>query len=269
MIVKAVMPNRFSIMAFGIAQVLIDLEVLWNMAHNNNQLHTFFHTYLGASFIVLIAAPLGKRVSGWARKIWNLAAGNFSPFDMTVSGHTSWMATLLGASIGAYSHVLFDSFYHSDIKPFQPWSDSNPCEGLIAPFRMEIVFNALFIIGLAGFIMGEIWRKRAQRRQPSPDADLPLTRAEREEVAAQIDAFLSGSCGSYDWDDLISIPQTKKAYELVRGYLSSTSEIYPTQKGWCSPAGIKQLQLFAQLLRSSATHSEIDAFIVSEEQKRG
>jgi hypothetical protein len=163
MIVKAIMPHRFSIMAFGIAQVLIDLEVLWNMANHNNQLHTFFHTYLGASLVVLITAPLGKMISGWTRRVWNMAAGYFSRFDMTVPGHTSWTATILGATIGAYSHVLFDSFYHIDIKPFRPWSDSNPCKGLIDPFKMEIVFNALFIVGLLWFIIGEIIRNHAQQ----------------------------------------------------------------------------------------------------------
>jgi len=163
MIVKAIMPHRFSILAFVIAQVLIDLEVLWNMAHHSNQLHTFFHTYLGASLVVLITIPFGKMLSGWMRRIWNLAAGYTSRSDRTVTGHASWTATILGAAVGAYSHVLFDSFYHIDIQPFQPWSDSNPCRGLMDPFKMEIVFNALFIIGLLWFIIGEILRIRAQQ----------------------------------------------------------------------------------------------------------
>jgi len=161
-IVKAILPHRFSIIAFGISQVLIDLEVLWNMAHHNNQLHTFFHTYLGASLIVLITVPLGKLASGWLSRIWDLAAGHISHFDMTVSGQASWTTTLLGASVGAYSHVLFDSFYHIDITPFQPWSDLNPCKGLIVPFQMEIVFNALVIVGLLWSMIGAYLRRRAQ-----------------------------------------------------------------------------------------------------------
>lgn len=167
MIGKAIMPHRFSVMAFGIAQVLIDLEVLWNMAHHNNQLHTFFHTYLGASLVVLITVAFGKMTIGWVRKIWDIAARDISCFGVTVSGPISWTATILGASIGGYSHVLFDSFYHTDIKPLQPWSDSNPCKGLIDPFKMEIAFNALFIVGLLWFIIRESSRNRAQGSVPN------------------------------------------------------------------------------------------------------
>lgn len=162
MLLKAMTPRYFSITAFGITQVLIDLEVLWNMAHHSHQLHTFFHTYLGASLVLLIAIPLGKTTSTWLRRIWNFAAQDVHNFNITVSGQTTWTATILGASIGAYSHVLFDSFYHIDIQPFQPWSDSNPCKGLIVPFKMEIVFNALIILGLVWFAIGGILRRQAQ-----------------------------------------------------------------------------------------------------------
>jgi hypothetical protein len=162
MLLKAMTPRHFSIIAFGITQVLIDLEVLWNMAHHSHQLHTFFHTYLGASLVFLIALPLGKTISTWVRRIWNFAAQHVHSFNMTVSRQTTWTATILGASIGAYSHVLFDSFYHIDVEPFQPWSALNPCKGIIDPVKMEIVFNALFILGLVWFTIGEILRKRAQ-----------------------------------------------------------------------------------------------------------
>ena len=163
MIVKAMVPRHFSIIACGITQVLVDLEVLWNMERNNTPLHTFFHTYLGVSLVVLIAIPLGKTLSTSIRRIWNFVGKYVSSFDMKVPEQTTWTATILGASIGAYSHILFDSFYHLDIEPFQPWSDANPCKGLIDPSNMEIAFNLLFIIGLLWFIIGEILRKRTSR----------------------------------------------------------------------------------------------------------
>ncbi|NLE42022.1 MAG: hypothetical protein GX615_09360 [Lentisphaerae bacterium] len=100
MFLKATMPRHFSIITFGITQVLIDLEVLWNMTHHGNRLHTFLHTY---------------------------------------------------------------SCYHVDVEPFLPWSASNPCKGAVEPFKMEIVFNALFIFGLVWLTVGVILKKRAQR----------------------------------------------------------------------------------------------------------
>jgi hypothetical protein len=162
MIVKAITPHRFSIVVFGVVQVLIDLEVLWNIVHHNDRLHTFFHTYLGASIIALLTIPLGKILSGWTKRIWNIVMERSYRHDMTVPEYTSWTATILGATIGAYSHVLFDSLYHSDIQPFLPWSDSNPCKGLIAPDKMEIILNVLLIIGLLWLIIGEPLRKQTQ-----------------------------------------------------------------------------------------------------------
>lgn len=167
MLLKAMSPRHFSIITFGVAQVLIDLEVLWNMTRPCHQLHTRLHTYLGASLVVLVAFPLGQTLGTWTRRIWNLTARRVSSFDMTVPGQTTWTAAVLGAAIGAYSHVLFDSFYHRDIEPLRPWSTLNPCQGIVDPFKMEIVFNALFILGLVRFTIGELLRMRAQQgRKP-------------------------------------------------------------------------------------------------------
>ncbi len=163
MFLKATMPRHFSIITFGITQVLIDLEVLWNMTHHSNRLHTFLHTYWGASLVVLITIPLGKTLGTWVRRVWNLATQKVPGFDLTFSRQTPWAAIVLGAAIGAYSHVLFDSCYHVDVEPFLPWSASNPCKGAVEPFKMEIVFNALFIFGLVWLTVGVILKKRAQR----------------------------------------------------------------------------------------------------------
>ena len=156
MVVKAMLPRQFSIVAFGIAQVLIDLEVLWHMVRHNTQSHTFLHTYLGASLIVLAATLLGKPVSTGLKRCWNLLAGKVTRFDAKLPARTTWLSAFLGASIGAYSHVLFDSFYHLDIEPFQPWTAANPCRGIIEPFQMDVLFNILFILGLLWFIAREV-----------------------------------------------------------------------------------------------------------------
>ena len=37
-----------------------------------------------------------------------------------------------GALIGAWSHLLLDSFMHEDIKPFSPFTDANPLLGVIS-----------------------------------------------------------------------------------------------------------------------------------------
>jgi len=159
LIAKAIAPKHMSVIAFGVTQVLIDLEVLWNMGHHNAQLHTFFHTYVGASLVVLVAIPVAKTLSTLARRSWNLVTRQTSDANLAVSDHTTWTATILGAAIGAYSHVLFDSFYHLDIQPFQPWSAANPFKGLITPAHMELAFLVMFMLAIVWLTISAI-RKR-------------------------------------------------------------------------------------------------------------
>jgi hypothetical protein len=94
-----------------------------------------------------------------------------------------------------------------------------------------------------------------------------VTPTEREQVAATIESFVDGSCGQYDWDDLISIPRTDQTLEAVCRYCASTSDLYPTKKGWCSDEGAATLRQFAALLRSNAGDDKIEAFIQNEYAK--
>ena len=55
MLVKAAVPRSFSIIVFGLTQIVIDLEVLQHMARNEYPFHTFWHTYLGATVIAGLA----------------------------------------------------------------------------------------------------------------------------------------------------------------------------------------------------------------------
>jgi hypothetical protein len=159
LIAKAIAPKHVSIIAFGVTQVLIDLEVLWNMGHHNPQLHTFFHTYVGASLVVIVAISVAKPLSTLARRSWNLLTYHASHLNVAASDRTTWTATIAGACIGAYSHVLFDSFYHLDIQPFQPWSAANPFKGLLTPAHMELAFLVMFMLAIVWLTIRAI-RKR-------------------------------------------------------------------------------------------------------------
>ena len=94
-----------------------------------------------------------------------------------------------------------------------------------------------------------------------------MTTAEREQVAATVESFIDESCGRYDWDDLISLPRSDKTFETVCRYCASTSDLYPTKKGWCSDEGAAKLREFAALLRSDAADEEVTTFIQNEYAK--
>jgi len=151
MLVKAAMPRHFSIIVFGLAQIAIDLEVLWHMARQEYPLHAFWHTYLGATVLSVILTLGGKPLSQWIKRLWNSIAARCRDADLAVSTHTSWLASFTGASIGSYSHILLDSIFHPDLEPLKPWADTNGLFGLISPHALEIACVALGIAGLVWF----------------------------------------------------------------------------------------------------------------------
>ena len=161
MVVKAALQRHFSIVVFGLTQIAIDLEVLWHLARHEYPLHTFCHTYLGATIIAALLTVLGKPLSQLIKSAWNRVATNCHKTDLTVSVQTTWVASFTGASIGAYSHILLNSIYHGDICPLQPWSASNQLYQMVSPDSVDVTCVLLGIIGLAWFIARQRIRKKA------------------------------------------------------------------------------------------------------------
>ncbi len=58
--VKSLVPRKFNLTVFIVTQILIDSEVMWNLLQDKDRLHTFFHTYLGASTVILIILILKR-----------------------------------------------------------------------------------------------------------------------------------------------------------------------------------------------------------------
>jgi membrane-bound metal-dependent hydrolase YbcI (DUF457 family) len=64
-----------------------------------------------------------------------------------------------GAALGSYSHIVFDSIMHSDMRPLAPFSDANALLGLIS---LEVLHWTCLGAGVAGLaILGLRQRKRS------------------------------------------------------------------------------------------------------------
>jgi len=122
--IKAAAGRRFALVTFGVSQVLIDVEPLLHMLRGDRVLHGFFHTFLGATLLVIPSALLGLVLVrlAIARRLFGASAGRW----LDDLGEASWAAVLAGAVIGAWSHVFLDGLMHADLRPFAPWSDANP-----------------------------------------------------------------------------------------------------------------------------------------------
>ena len=122
---KSVAGDHFSLITFGVAQVVIDIEPGIGMLRGSEVLHGWTHTYLGATIIaglVLLCRPLCNRIL----MRWNAELRHHRLFGFTSKEPIGWSAAAIGAFVGTYSHVALDSLMHLDIQPFAPFSGANP-----------------------------------------------------------------------------------------------------------------------------------------------
>jgi len=147
----------FSWSAFAAAQVVIDCEPLYYLLQGEYPVHRFFHSFVGAGAAGLVAG-VGVLVGGRAFAV--AFPGRFATLvgsSSSARGEISILGVFVGGLAGGLSHSLLDGIMHPDVRPFMPWSDSNPFLSLVglAPLHLACVAAALFgVVCLTG------WRRR-------------------------------------------------------------------------------------------------------------
>jgi membrane-bound metal-dependent hydrolase YbcI (DUF457 family) len=137
--------SRASFLAFAATNVLIDAESLYNMVTAQPRIHTFFHTYLGST---LAAAAI---VVAYLPARW--MALKLPPWPVLAWRRLSVTAVLLGALVGAWSHVLFDSVMHGDITPLAPFSNANGLYHIIPLEALHLLCVAAGIVGVGWYVL--------------------------------------------------------------------------------------------------------------------
>ncbi|KQW45500.1 MULTISPECIES: hypothetical protein [unclassified Roseateles] len=143
----ALAPRHVSFLAFCAANGLIDVESLYNLVHGRQPVHAFFHTYVGASLVALGIAALFR---AWLR----LMRGRFS-------GGLGLRQVVIGATLGAWTHVLLDSVMHADIQPLQPLSAAN---GLYRIVSLSALHWGCIAAGALALLVIGVRRLRATRQ---------------------------------------------------------------------------------------------------------
>lgn len=134
--VKAVIPNKFSLLIFGWSQILIDMEPLIFHLTGQGGHHGLTHNFLGATFLAIFSAITGRYL---------LNIGAQLPGIKKILAAVNWRIAMLSAFIGDYSHVLFDALVHEDVTPFAPFDLRNPLSGFVSLEAMNLfcIFCAL------------------------------------------------------------------------------------------------------------------------------
>lgn len=148
-LVKAVAGRHFSLLVFGFAQVLIDIEPAVRMVRGDAVLHGYTHTYLGAAGIAVVAALAGRPICQFLLDRWRDDPA--SPFMNWLRGpaRISWTAALTGAFAGTWSHVVLDSIMHVDMEPLAPLSTENALHYFVLLDSLHVFCVATAVLGAA------------------------------------------------------------------------------------------------------------------------
>jgi hypothetical protein len=137
-LIKALLQGSFSLMVFGWAQIVMDIQPLFVLVTGDGHLHGFSHTYIGATLLAIFSALSGKYLSEIGLKILGLS-------DKSNPVNIAWWVAFVSAFIGTYSHVVLDSIMHGDVEPFYPLSQANSLYELITVEELHqlCLFSAL------------------------------------------------------------------------------------------------------------------------------
>jgi len=151
--IKALLQGSFSLMVFGWAQIVMDIQPLVVLISGEGHLHGFSHTYIGATLLAVFSAITGKYLSEFGLIVLGISTKT-TPIKIT------WVVVYLSAFIGTFTHVVLDSIMHSDLQPFYPFIDSN---GLLGLVDVSILHKFCFYSGGVGAGIYFLVRYRLQR----------------------------------------------------------------------------------------------------------
>ncbi len=154
---KAALQGSFSLMLFGWAQIIMDIQPLVVLITGEGHLHGFSHTYLGATLLAVFSALTGKHLSEFALQWLQL--------NKFLSTTITWPIAFLSAFIGSYSHVLLDSIMHMDVQPFYPVNLSNSFLGLISIHTLHKICLYSGLIGAIYYCL-IAWSVKAKNNNP-------------------------------------------------------------------------------------------------------
>ncbi len=158
LLAKAVAGRHVSLMVFAFSQAAMDIEVIVRVIRNDVLLHGFSHTYLGATLIALVSVVVGRPICQALLDRWTPDPKAVFATWLRGAPRISWLAAVVGAFAGTYSHVFLDSIMHGDMEPLAPFSGANALLGVVSLVTLHIgcVLSGVLGVLLAGsaFVRG-------------------------------------------------------------------------------------------------------------------
>ena len=160
LIAKAVLDRRISVISFGVAQVLMDIEPGVRMLAGTRDLHGWTHTWAGALVIGAISTLVAPLLIPPIVRRWNSEVLHYRlPWLVVREVPRKW-AVAAGAFFGTLSHIVLDGIIHTDMRPFIPFSDLNPLMSLLEHDTVYSLCAVAAVAGAAAWLL----RKWTQRK---------------------------------------------------------------------------------------------------------
>ena len=138
----ALAPKHVSFTSFCAANVVIDFEPLVFMLRDDPRLHRFFHSYAGAIPVALATVVLMLASRAFFAR--------FPVLDRLDVRSLATRPLIIGAILGAFSHIVFDSIMHADMHPLQPFAHGNALLGIVP---MDVLYWVCALVGVIGVLI--------------------------------------------------------------------------------------------------------------------
>jgi hypothetical protein len=152
-LIKAVAPRQFSMAAYSLAQIVIDVESGYYMLQSDYPLHRQAHTFLLGGMIGLLCGMIVSQVGRWWAR----------PRDVvpeTLAAEFRLPIAVVSGVFGGVFHSVLDGIMYPDIRPFRPLTDANPLYELVS---IRVLYLFCIITGLVGAAL-LLARERQKRR---------------------------------------------------------------------------------------------------------
>ncbi len=157
-LIKAVLQGSFSLMVFGWAQIVMDIQPLVVLMTGEGHLHGFSHTYLGATLLGLFSALSGKYLAEIGLKLLGV-----SPKHHPII--IAWPVAVISAFVGTYSHVVLDAIMHGDVQPYYPFSLDNGSLGMVSVATLHKL--CVYTAGVGAIVFFAVQRVTRKIARPS------------------------------------------------------------------------------------------------------
>jgi hypothetical protein len=152
-LIKAAAPRQFSMAAYSLAQVVIDVESGYYLLRGEYPVHRQAHTFLLGGLIGLLCGLIVSRVGGWwARPRDVVPEALAAEFRMPLA--------VVSGIFGGIFHSVLNGIMYPDIRPFRPFTDANPLYGLVSIRTLYLFCTITGLVGAALLLA----RERRSRR---------------------------------------------------------------------------------------------------------